>query len=491
MPSAKAGRRLTRETAMRDGHLTRPAFASLAILTVITFMGNFTQLQLASALPRMVEDFGISTAQGQWMTSVFQLVMGIMVPLTAFLTTRFSTRRIVITSMAVFTAGSFLAWVAPSFPLVLAGRTLEAMGTGVMWPVLQIIIFQIYPLQKRGRAMGTLGMAMSVSPAIGPVLGGWQTDAFGWRSVFSTLGIMGALCLVAAMLWLNNFNEGDSAVKADMISVCLSVIGFGGLLFGFTNIETNPLTAPICWGPMCVGVACIVWFVLRQLRSDNPLLDLHVLRNRGFRAGTITASLSFFAFSSIIVFMPIYIQDVRGYSATVNGLIWMPGAVGMCIAQFFGGRLLDRLGVRPVALCGSITLMLGTLGMATLNMDSWIWLVSIYQFIRQLGMGCTLMPVTTWSLNCLEQTQVSAGSAVTNTCRQIAGAIGAPVLVVIMGALRNARISALSATMTSNDAALAGAMFGIHWTLVISTAISFLMVLVVVLFVGRDVKKTK
>ena len=133
--------------------------------------------------------------------------MGVMVPLTAFLTRRFSTRQIVICSMAVFTVGSLMAWVGPSFIWVLLGRVLEAAGTGVMWPVLQITVFSIYPLSRRGFAMGTVGMAMSVAPAIGPTLGGWQTDANGWRSIFLTMTVIGVVSLVAlkTMIFMRNF----------------------------------------------------------------------------------------------------------------------------------------------------------------------------------------------------------------------------------------------------------------------------------------------
>ncbi len=473
-------KRLTKDEAYQNGHLTRPALVSLAVLTAITFMGNFTQLQLSSALPQIVAHFGIATTQGQWLTSMFQLIMGVMVPLTAFLTTRFSTRQIVISSMAIFTVGSFIAWLSPTFPLVLLGRTLEAIGTGVMWPVLQIIIFQIFPLQRRGMAMGTLGMAMSVAPALGPVLGGWQADSFGWRSVFLSLGALGAICLAAASLFLRNFNDADPSQHADLFSACLSIIGFGGLLFGFTNIEGHPIDSPICWVPMAIGLAGIAWFTHRQLHLDAPLLNLSVLRNRNFRTGTVIASLAFFAFSSIIVIMPIYIQDLRGYSATMNGIIWLPGAIGMCIAQFLGGRLLDRYGARPVVITGSILLTLGTFGMATLTMSSWIWLVSIYQFMRQLGMGFTLMPATTWSLNSLKPSQVSAGSAVTNTSRQIAGAIGSPVLVVTMEMIARRRTAILGATMDAASAATLGTLLGVKIVLGISSAITLCMTIVAI-----------
>ena len=445
---------LSREESYVDGKLSRAAFISIAILTFITFVGNFTQLQLSSALPIIVSEFHISVTTGQWLTSVFQLVMGVMVPLTAFLTRRFSTRQIVICSMAVFTVGSLLAWLGPNFVWVLVGRVLEAAGTGVMWPVLQITVFSIYPLSRRGFAMGTVGMAMSVAPAIGPTLGGWQTDANGWRSIFLTMTVIGVVSLLAAMFGLHNF------------------------------------------GSMVVGLVGIVWFVMRNLRAGKryreavakdesalpqpPLLDLEVLKNRSFTVGTITASLAFFAFSSILVIMPLYIQTDRGYSATMSGLIMLPGAIGQCVSQFFGGRAMDRFGARPVALFGSIVLTLGTLGMSLVAMDTWIWWVSICQFIRQIGMGFLLMPITTWSLNCLNgPSEVSAGSSVTNTARQIAGAVGAPVLVILMETF-----AALH--KQGGASAVAASIFGIQWALRISAIICLAMVLMVFFGVKGD-----
>lgn len=487
---------LSREESYVDGKLSRAAFISIAILTFITFVGNFTQLQLSSALPIIVSEFHISVTTGQWLTSVFQLVMGVMVPLTAFLTRRFSTRQIVICSMAVFTVGSLLAWLGPNFVWVLVGRVLEAAGTGVMWPVLQITVFSIYPLSRRGFAMGTVGMAMSVAPAIGPTLGGWQTDANGWRSIFLTMTIIGVVSLLAAMFGLHNFGSHDPSARADFFSVSLSVIGFGGLMFGFTNSEAYGFAAPVTWGPMAVGLIGIVWFVLRNLRAGKryreavakdksalpqpPLLDLEVLKNRSFTVGTITASLAFFAFSSILVIMPLYIQTDRGYSATMSGLIMLPGAIGQCVSQFFGGRAMDRFGARPVALFGSIVLTLGTLGMSLVAMDTWIWWVSICQFIRQIGMGFLLMPITTWSLNCLNgPSEVSAGSSVTNTARQIAGAVGAPVLVILMETF-----AALH--KQGGASAVAASIFGIQWALRISAIICLAMVLMVFFGVKGD-----
>ena len=477
---------LTREESYQNDHLTHAAFVSIAILTFITFVGNFTQLQLSAALPTIVSDFGISVTTGQWLTSIFQLVMGVMVPLTAYLTRRFSTRQIVIASMAVFTLGSVFAWLGSSFVLVLIGRLLEAVGTGVMWPVLQITVFSIYPLSRRGMAMGTVGMAMSVAPAIGPTLGGVQTDLNGWRSIFLTLTVIGVISLLLAIFGLRNFGTRDASAKADFFSVGLSIFGFGGLMFGFTNIESYPFTHPMVWLAMLIGLVGIVWFVLRQIHGARrqaadpskqpPLLNLSVLKNKSFTVGTVTAALSFFAFSSIMVIMPLYIQDCRGYSATISGLVMLPGAFGQCIAQFFGGKALDRFGARPVALIGSITLLFGTIMMSLISMTSWIWWVSIWQFVRQIGMGFVLMPITTWSLNCLEPEEVSVGSAVTNTVRQIAGAIGAPVLVILMETFTALRWAAIGGAKNMYAAAN---VFGIQWALRVSATICFIMVVMV------------
>ena len=477
---------LTREESYQNDHLTHAAFVSIAILTFITFVGNFTQLQLSAALPTIVSDFGISVTTGQWLTSIFQLVMGVMVPLTAYLTRRFSTRQIVIASMAVFTLGSVFAWLGSSFVLVLIGRLLEAVGTGVMWPVLQITVFSIYPLSRRGMAMGTVGMAMSVAPAIGPTLGGVQTDLNGWRSIFLTLTVIGVISLLLAIFGLRNFGTRDASAKADFFSVGLSIFGFGGLMFGFTNIESYPFTHPMVWLAMLIGAVGIVWFVLRQIHGARrqaadpskqpPLLNLSVLKNKSFTVGTVTAALSFFAFSSIMVIMPLYIQDCRGYSATISGLVMLPGAFGQCIAQFFGGKALDRFGARPVALIGSITLLFGTIMMSLISMTSWIWWVSIWQFVRQIGMGFVLMPITTWSLNCLEPEEVSAGSAVTNTVRQIAGAIGAPVLVILMETFTALRWAAIGGAKSMYAVAN---VFGIQWALRVSATICFIMVVMV------------
>lgn len=484
---SKLSHALVGEEAYKNNRLTRAALVSLAILTFITFIGNFAQLQLTAALPTIVREFNISVTTGQWLTSIFQLIMAIMVPLTAFLTRRFSTRQIVITSMILFTLGSVMAWLSNDFIMALAGRTLEAIGTGVMWPVLQITVFSVYPVTRRGMAMGSVGMAMSIAPAIGPTVGGMQTDFNGWRSIFLSLTIIGVISIILSILFLHNFGEHDRSAKADFFSVGLSIVGFGGVMFGFTNIESYGISNPLSWSPMVVGACGITWFVIRQLRArvkgKQPLLGISVLKNRYFTIGTACACLTFFAFSSIMVVILLYIQSDRGFSATMSGLVLFPGAFGMAISQYFGGRMLDRFGVRPVAMAGSLILLFGTVMMSLIDKDTWIWWISIWQFTRQIGMGFLLMPVTTWSLNCLQPSELGDGSAVTNTMRQLWGAIGAPVLVVTMATFTQWYHMLTGVGSADN---LAASIFGVQWTLRISAIITAVMALIVIFGVKGD-----
>jgi DHA2 family lincomycin resistance protein-like MFS transporter len=229
----------------------------------------------------------------------------------------------------------------------------------------------------------------------------------------------------------------------------------------------------VCWAPMSVGIVGIVWFVIRQLTHTQPLLNLRVLKNRAFMTGTLAASLCFFAFSSIMVILPQFIQNDRGYSATISGLTLLPGAIGQVIAQSQSGRALDRFGARPVSIFGTSVLLLGTVMMSFISMTTPIWWVSVSQFTRQIGMGCTMMPLTTWALNSLPREQLNDGSAVTNTLRQISGAIGSPVLILTMEWLTSLRQSQGVRAIEAN-------VWGIRGTLILSSVISFIMLLIAI-----------
>lgn len=454
-------------------------YLSLGIMIICAFMGNFTQTQLNTALPQVVDDFHISVTMGQWLTSVFMLTLGIMVPMTAFLTRRFTTRQIVIVSMGVFLAGSLLAYCSPNFGLLIIGRILEAAGTGILLPATQIIIFSEIPLSRRGFMMGIVGFILSVAPAVGPTLGGWQTDKFGWRSIFLTLAVLGAVLIIVAAFFLKNYGTLKKT-SIDILSIILSTVGFGGALFGFTNIESHGLLEPVVWMPMLIGIASLIWFIHRQLTMKNPLLNLRVLKNKKFSTGMVIVSLNFFAFSAFAVLLPIYLQNDRGISATISGLTMLPGAIASAITGLVAGRIMDRKGARTLTVVGAFLMFAGSAMMIPLTMDMSVAYITFAQFVRMAGIGMVMTTMNTWSMNALEPQQVSDGTGVSNTFRQCMGAIGAPVIVVIMESiqrmLHNQGMNLANAGVT-----------GTKWAIVFST-VAYCVMLIIVLVGVHDSK---
>ncbi|MCI1207709.1 MAG: DHA2 family efflux MFS transporter permease subunit [Microbacteriaceae bacterium] len=451
---------------------------SIAIMLVSSFMGNFTQTQLSTALPQVVTDFHITVTVGQWLTSIFMLVLGVMVPMTAFLTRRFTTRQIVLVSMLVFTAGSFMAWWAPSFLLVMAGRILQAAGTSIIFPAMQIVIFSEVPMERRGLLMGFVGLVLSAAPAIGPTLGGWQTDAFGWRSIFLSLAVIGIVLFLAAWIFLGDYGDvGDSRI--DVASVILSTLGFSGVLYGFTNIEAYHLASPMVWGPGIVGVISLAWFIHRQFHLEVPLLNLRVFRNRTLTVGTIATSMNFFAFSAFTVLLPIYLQSWRGISATASGLIQLPGALANAGIGLAAGALYNRLGARFLGVTGSLSMVIGSAMLIPISLSTPIWYIVLSQFIRMAGIGQVMSSLTMWSLNSLPHEDLSDGTAIINTLRQCMGAVGGPVVVVLMETVQQAKHHAGLPLSTS------GAI-GTSWAIVFSTVCYLIMLLISVIWVHGD-----
>lgn len=452
---------------------------SMAILLISAFIGNFTQTQLSTALPQLVDDFGISLTMGQWVTSVFMLTLGVMVPMTAFLTKRFTTRQITIVCLSIFVLGSLVAYFSTNFLLLIVGRILQAAGTGILLPCLQIIIFSQLPAGKRGSMMGMIGLVLAAAPAVGPTLGGWQTDVFGWRSIFLLLTVLGVILLVITIFFMGSYGRREDT-SIDFISVILSTLGFGGLLFGFTNVEQYPVSNPLVWAPMLVGVVCLAWFVRRQQnlkrKDQKPLLNLAVLKVRNFTIGTLAISLNFFAFSAFTVLIPIYLQTYRGMEATLSGLVTLPGALLSACTGLIAGRFFDRIGAHKLCVTGAALMLVGAVMSLPLTMETPVVYLTVAQAVRMAGIGLVMTTCNTWALASLPSHLINDGTAVTNTLRQCVGAIGAPVIVVLTESIEGY----LAGTGVSST--LAG-VIGSRWGIGFATFFYVILLLVAIFWV--------
>lgn len=426
----------TKETVSGGAGVTRREIVVIAIVVAGAFIAILNQTVLSPALPRLMETFGITTGTAQWVTTIYMLVNGIMVPVTAWLIDRFPTRKLFIGSMLIFIAGTALAASAPSFPMLIAARVLQALGAGIQLPLVAVVPMLIFPREKRGMAMGMAGIVMSCAPAAGPVLAGWIIDTFGWRMMFTSMLPLAAIVTVLSIIFLTNVGELKKP-HLDLPSVLLSTLAFGGLLYGLSSASNLGWLNPLVIVPLAVGAVSLVCFIRRQFHLKEPLLELRVLKTHTFAysAAIITIINSALSVGSIV--LPIYLQNVLGLSAFTTGLMMTPGAVITIFLSPVSGLLFDRFGPRHIAIIGLSALTASLAALAFIGPDtSKLFLICVYM-MQSGGLTLANMPVNTWGINSLENKYIAHGNAIGNTGRQVGGSISTALIVTIMTMVMN------------------------------------------------------
>ena len=447
---------------MANWGLTRKQIVMLAVLVFGTFVTVLNQTVVSPALPSIMSEMSVDAATAQWLTTGFTLVNAIMVPITAFLTDRFTTRRLFLTSMILFTCGTALAAWGPSFPVLLGGRLVQAAGAGILMPLVMTVLMWTFPVDRRGTAMGVFGIVIAFAPAAGPTVAGIIIDQANWHIMF---WIIAALCLaviVFAGAVLERGGETNKDVTLDMPSVILSTLGFGGLLYGLSAIGSYGLTADSAAG-VVIGAIALVFFFRRQLRMEQPMLQVRVLTNRKFLIATIIVMLVQGALLAGGILIPILLQSYMGFSATTSGLVLLPGAVVMGAMGPVAGRLFDKHGPRVLAVTGTGILALTTLAFVFMGPGTGLVTLTVIYTVRLFSLSLVNMPISTWGMNALPDKLVNHGTSVQNTFRQVAGSLGTAIIVSTSTAVQNAAAG-------STDATTAG-VFGIHMAFVVATAL--------------------
>jgi EmrB/QacA subfamily drug resistance transporter len=403
----------------------------VAIILVGGFIALLNQTVISPALPTIMDEFKITPAIGQWLTSIFLLVNGLMIPVAAFLINRFSTRQLFIAAMLAFTAGTVLAALSLNFPMLLAARILQAIGAGIQLPFTQVMIMLIFPKERRGFALGISGIVIGFAPAMGPSIAGWLVDEFGWRFIFVGIAPLGVLVMLFAIIFLRNLGV-SSRPHLDILSVCLSTVGFGGVLFGFSAAGSMGWLNPLTLAPILVGGVSVVLFVRRQLKIEQPLLNLHILKNSVFATSTMISMIVSSGLTVAAVLTPIFIQNVLGESAFHSGLLLMPGAVMMAAISPVSGSLFDKFGPRALSICGLAVITIGSGMFMFLSINTPSWYILVAYTFRMAGISLVIMPINTWGINALPSAMIAHGNSVNNTARQVAGSIGTAVLITVM-----------------------------------------------------------
>ncbi len=455
--------------------LTRKQWFMLVVIVVGTFVTVLNQTLVTPALPSIMEEMSIDAATGQWLTTGFTLVNAIMIPITAYLQDRFSTKRLFLFSMAIFAVGTlFCAW-GPTFVLLLIGRLVQAAGAGILMPLGMTVLLVTFPVERRGSAMGIFGLVIAFAPAIGPTVAGIMIDVADWHIMFYVIAALSVVVIVSAAFLMEDIapaNKGDSALEP--LSVALSTLGFGGLLYGFSVFGSTGISVP-CVATIIVGAVCVTWFFIRQTHLSVPMLRVKVLKNRKFLIATIIGMLVQGSLLAAGILMPIYVQTLMGYSATVSGLVLMPGALIMGIMNPVAGKLFDKHGPRVLSLIGMGLLFVTTVlfGMLTLE-TSMVYLAVLYAF-RMLAMTLVNMPITTWGMNALDTRFINHGTSVNNTLRQVAGSLGTAIVISVS--------TVVTAAAAPSVGDVSGQMYGINVAFMVCAALVFVGLILTIIFV--------
>lgn len=457
--------------------LTKQQLAMVAMLLSGALLAVLNQTLLSPALPAIMDSLQVNATTVQWLTSGYSLVEAVIIPLSAYLIGRFTTRQLYIGGYVLFTAGSLLAAVAPSFPLLLLGRMLQAACTGMVMPMVFTVILLVFPREKRGGAMGIVGLIMGFAPAIGPSVSGMLVDSVGWRALFFIVTALSVLVLLGAIFILKNYGDFERT-SFDKLSVLLSSVGLVCLLYGLSSFTSSDNLA-VTGALIVAGIVLSALYVRRQLALETPMLKVSILKAKPYATGVCIVVIIQAALMGTGVITPLYIQGVLGQSATVSGVCMLPGAIIGAVLGLVAGRLFDRFGVRRVVIPGGLVMLCGAVGLTLLGIDSPVVMVAAVYTVLTMGLQFTMTPINTWGLNSLDNSVIQHAQGLSNTLNQVAAAFGTALLV---------SLSALGPLASPEADALGQTYAGQHISFC-TTAGLVMVALVVILVLVRDSKR--
>lgn len=473
----------------------------IAILFIGAFVAILNETLLNIALPAIMEEFEVNATAVQWLSTGYMLINGILIPASAFFIQRYTDKRLFIIAMALFTLGTFLASIAPAFGVLLGARMIQAAGSAIMMPLLMNVMLTAFPVEKRGAAMGMFGLVMITAPAIGPTLSGWLIEHYSWRMLFDLVLPIAILTLIFAAFKLKNVTP-QRAIKLDVLSLILSSIGFGGLLYGFSSAGEKGWDNVLVYGTIIIGTLALIIFILRQLRMDEPMLEFRIFKYPMFALSTTISIVISVAMFSAMILMPIYVQTIRGISPMDSGLLMLPGAIIMGIMSPITGKLFDKYGARTLAVIGLIITIVTTYYFSKIGLHTAYSTLVVLYTLRMFGMSMVMMPVMTNGLNQLPAYNNPHGTAMNNTLQQVSGAIGSAVLITVMNNITTVKAEELAAKAMNNMSANAAQssaqataevqqqimneamLHGINFTFFISTLIT-VIALILAFFIKR------
>ena len=425
---------------MSETSQKKPDYKLIIILLSGAFISFLSNTFLNVALPSIKNDFGISTSAVQWVSTSYMLVSGIIIPTTAYLMQKFSARTLFLTAMSLFLLGTIVAGFSPAFIVLILGRMIQASGSAMLMPLLMNIMISSFPPDKRGTAMGLFSLVMFFAPAIGPTVSGIVVENYSWHVLFYMMIPVLIIVLVVGFWQLPEIQQKREA-HIDIISIILSTVGFGGVLYGLSSAGENGLASSSVLIPLLLGIAGITLYVIRQFKLEFPMLDFRVYKYPMYTIASLIIGAANMALFAGMILIPIFMQDIQGLSPLDTGLLMLPGALIMGFMSPVSGKLFDMYGPKIMAITGLALAVVTTFFLSRLEIDtSFTYLLTIYM-VRSLGMTMVNTPVMTNGMNSLPAHLTPHGSSLNSMLNQVSGSIGIALLITVMQTYTNITVN--------------------------------------------------
>lgn len=407
----------------------------MVALLISGFIGMFSETALNVALSDLMKVLNITPATVQWLTTGYLLTLGILVPVSGFLLQWFTTRQLFITALSFSILGTLIAALAPNFEMLLVARVVQAIGTGIMLPLMFNTILVIFPAEKRGAAMGIIGLVIMFAPAVGPTIAGMLIENLSWHWIFWLSLPFLVLALVFGIVSMQNVST-ITKPKIDLLSILLSTVGFGGVVFGFSSAGegSGGWTSSKVIVALVVGIVALILFGLRQLSMKQPMINLRAFKYPMFSVGVVMVFICMMIILSSMLVLPMFLQNGFGKSAFYAGLIMLPGGIINGILSPIMGRLFDKYGPKWLVIPGFIVIAAALWFFSGVTAASAAILIIVLHSCLMIGISMIMMPAQTNGLNQLPREFYPDGTAIMNTLQQVAGAIGTALAVSIMTA---------------------------------------------------------
>ncbi|MQY24813.1 MDR family MFS transporter [Nocardia aurantia] len=451
----------------------------IRLLVLATCVVILNETIMINAIPRLMVDLHVTERTAQWVSTAFMLTMAAIIPVTGWFLQRVTTRRAYTIAMTVFLAGTALAAVSPSFPLLLAGRIVQAGGTAVMMPLLMTTLMTVVGEHDRGRVMGNVTLAISVAPAMGPVISGLVLQIASWRWLFALMLPIAGAVTIFGLRRLDNIDEPQDG-DIDWASVVFAALGFGGLVYGLSRFGSGSVVEPVVI--VVAGLLAITAFVLRQLylqRHGTPLLDLRILLAGTYTKALVLMSVAFMAMLGSMILLPLYLQNLRLLSPLQTGLLVMPGGLAMGVLGPTIGRIYDRFGGRLLVIPGTIAITVALAGFTQITLHTPYWQLLALHILLSLALAAAFTPVFTLGLGALPSHLYSHGSSMLGTLQQVAAAFGTALVVTIMSARSTTLINHGTDPLTAH-------LDGMRLAFVVSAVLSVIVIVMAVLLPNRS-----